>query len=58
MSLTVFLGARKTILSVNDRAVLSGFSYSILLNIPLKSILNKIGDTKEPYRSLSQISYS
>ena len=58
MSLTVFPGARKAISSANEKAVISGFSCSILLNIPLRYILNKIGDTGEPYKTPAQIFYS
>jgi hypothetical protein len=48
MSLTVFPEARKAISSAKDKVVISGFSYCILLNIPLRYILNKIGDTGDP----------
>jgi hypothetical protein len=48
MSLTVFPGARKAISSVNDKAVISGFCSSILLNIPLRYIINRIRDTGDP----------
>ena len=58
MSLTVFPGARKAISSANDKAVISEFSCSILLNISLKYILNKIGDTGEPYGTPAQISFN
>ena len=46
MSLTDFLEAKKVMSSIKERAVISGFSYSILLNIPLRYRLNKIGDTR------------
>jgi hypothetical protein len=49
MSLTVFPGAKKTILSINNKAIISGFCLSILSNIPLRYILNRIGDTGDPY---------
>jgi hypothetical protein len=58
MSLTVFLGTRNAILSVNNKTVISKFSCSILLNIPLKYILNRIEDTREPYRTSTLIFYS
>ena len=58
MSLTNFPGARKAILSANNKAVISRFSCSILLNIPLRYILNKIGDTREPCGTPAQISCS
>ena len=58
MSLTVFPGARKSMSSAKDMAVISGFSCSILLNIPLKYILNKIGDTEDPCETSAQISCS
>jgi small basic protein len=44
MSLTVFPGVRKAISFVNDKAVISGFCSSILLNILLRYIINRIGD--------------
>jgi hypothetical protein len=56
ISLTVFPRARKAILSANDKVVISGFTCSILLNIPLKYILNRIGETGEPYRTPAFIS--
>ena len=58
MSLIILLGARKVTSSIKNKAVISKFSYSTLLNIPLKYILNKIKDTRESYRTLAQISYS
>ena len=51
MSSTDLPGAKKTISSVKDRAVISGFSCSILSNIPLRYILNKIEDTRDPYKT-------
>ena len=47
MSLTILPEVRKSISSVNDKTVISEFSYSILSNILLKYILNKIKDTEE-----------
>jgi hypothetical protein len=58
MSLTVFLGARKTILSIKDKAVISGFYSSILLNIPLRYIINKIRDTGDPYNTPELVSFN
>ena len=49
MSFNYLPGAKIAISSIKDRAVISGFSCSILSNIPLRYILNKIGDTKDPY---------
>ena len=53
--LTIFPKARKPISSANDKAVISGFFCSILSNIPLKQILNKIGDIDKPYGTSAQI---
>jgi hypothetical protein len=58
MSLTVFLGAQKAISSVNDKAIISGFCSSILLNIPLRYILNRIGDTRDPCGTPEFVSFS
>jgi hypothetical protein len=58
MSLTVFLRARKAILSIKDKAVISGFCSSILLNIPLRYIINKIGDTRDPYGTPKLVSFN
>ena len=58
MPLTVFSRDRKAITSVNNNYIMSGFSYFILLNIPLKYILNKIRDTGESYKTPPQISYN
>jgi hypothetical protein len=58
MSLTVFLGAKKAILSVNNKAIISGFCSSILLNIPLRYILNRIEDTGDPYGTPEFVSFS
>jgi hypothetical protein len=49
MSLTFFPGAKKAILSTNDKAIISGFYSSILSNIPLRYILNRIENTGDPY---------
>ena len=51
MYLTDLPGAQKAISSIKDRAVISGFSCSILLNIPLRYILNKIEETGDLYRT-------
>jgi hypothetical protein len=58
MSLTVFLGARKAISSAKDKAVISGFCFSILSNIPLRYIINKIGDTGDPYGIPKLVSFN
>jgi hypothetical protein len=58
MSLTVFPGAKKAISSINDKAIISGFCSSILLNIPLRYILNRIEDTKDPYNTPKFVSFS
>jgi hypothetical protein len=58
MSLTVFLEARKAISSAKDRAVISGFCSSILLNIPLRYIINKIGDTGDPCGTPKLVSFN
>jgi hypothetical protein len=58
MSLTVFPGAKKAISSVNDRAIISGFCSSIFSNIPLRYILNRIGDTGDPYGTPEFVSFS
>jgi hypothetical protein len=58
MSLTVFLGARKAISSIKDKAVISGFCSSILLNIPLRYIINKIRDTGDPYSIPELVSFN
>jgi preprotein translocase subunit SecF len=48
MSLTIFPRAKKAISSINNKAIISGFYSSILLNIPLRYILNRIEDTGDP----------
>jgi hypothetical protein len=58
MSLTVFPGAKKAISSINDKAIISGFCSSILLNIPLRYILNRIGDIGDPYSTPEFVSFS
>jgi hypothetical protein len=58
MSLTVFLGARKAISSTNDKAIISGFCSSILLNILLRYILNKIGDIGDPCGTPEFVSFN
>jgi hypothetical protein len=57
MFLTIFSGARKAISSANDKAVISGFCSSILLNIPLRYIINRIGDTEDPYSTPEFVSF-
>ena len=47
ISSTVLPEARKPISSAKDKAVISGFSCSILSNILLRYKLNRIGDTGE-----------
>ena len=49
---TVFSSVRKSISSVKDSIVISGFSYSIFLNILFRYILNRIEDTKDLYKTL------
>jgi hypothetical protein len=58
MSLTVFPGARKAISSAKDKAVISGFCSSILSNIPLRYIINKIGDTGDPCGTPELVSFN
>jgi hypothetical protein len=58
MSLTVLLGAKKAISLVKDNTVISGFCFSILLNIPLRYIINRIGDTKDPYGTPEFMSFN
>jgi hypothetical protein len=57
MSLTIFLGAKKAISSINEKAIISGFYSSILSNIPLRYILNRIGDTRDPYGTPEFVSF-
>jgi hypothetical protein len=57
MSLTVFPGAKKAISSINDKVIISGFCSSILLNIPLRYILNRIGDIGDPYDTPEFVSF-
>jgi hypothetical protein len=58
ISLTVFLGARKAMSSAKDKAVISEFCSSILSNIPLRYIINKIGDTGDPYGTPELVSFN
>jgi hypothetical protein len=58
MSLTVFLGARKAISSTKNKAIISGFCSSILSNILLRYIINKIGDTRDPYGTPELVSFN
>jgi hypothetical protein len=58
MSLTIFPGAKKAISSINDRVIISGFCSSIFSNIPLRYILNRIGDTGDPYDTPEFMSFS
>jgi hypothetical protein len=58
MSLTIFPRAKKAISSINDKAIISGFYSSILSNIPLRYILNRIGDTEDPYGTPEFMSFS
>jgi hypothetical protein len=58
MSLTVFLGARKAISPINNKAIISGFCSSILLNIPLRYIINSIGDIGDPYSTPEFMSFN
>jgi hypothetical protein len=58
MPLTVFPGARKTIPSINNRAIISGFCFSISLNIPLRYILRGIRDTGDPCGTPEFVSFN
>jgi hypothetical protein len=58
MSLTVFPGAKKAISSAKDNAVISGFCSSILLNISLRYITNRIGETGEPCGTPEFVSFN
>jgi hypothetical protein len=58
MSLTIFPGAKKAISSINNKVIISGFCSSILLNIPLRYILNRIGDIGDPYDTPEFMSFS
>jgi hypothetical protein len=58
MSLTIFPGAKKAISSINDKAIISGFCFFILLNIPLRYILNRIEDIRDPYDTPKFVSFS
>jgi hypothetical protein len=58
MSLTVFLGARKAISSINNKVIISGFCSSILLNIPLRYIINRIEDTGYPCGTPEFVSFN
>jgi preprotein translocase subunit SecF len=57
MSLTIFPGAKKAISSINDKAIIFGFYSSILLNIPLRYILNRIRDTGDPNSTPKFVSF-
>jgi hypothetical protein len=58
MSLTIFPGAKKAISSINDKVIISGFYSFILLNISLRYILNRIGDTRDPYDTPEFVSFN
>jgi hypothetical protein len=58
MSLAIFPGTRKAILSINDKTNISDFYSFILLNIPLRYILNRIENTKDPYNIPKFISFN
>jgi hypothetical protein len=58
ISLTIFPKAKKAISSINDKTIISGFCFSILLNIPLRYILNRIEDIKDPYNTPKFVSFS
>jgi hypothetical protein len=58
MSLTVFPRAKKAISSINDKVIISGFYSSILSNIPLRYILNRIEDIGDPYDTSKFVSFS
>jgi hypothetical protein len=58
MSLTIFPGAKKAISSANDKVIISGFCSFIFSNILLRYILNRIGDTEDPYDTSEFVSFS
>jgi hypothetical protein len=58
MSLIVLPGAKKTTSSTKDKAIISRFCSSILLNIPLRYIINSIGDTRDPCGTPEFVSFS
>jgi hypothetical protein len=58
MSLTVFPRAKKAISCINDKVIISGFCSSILSNISLRYILNRIEDTRDPYGTPKFVSFS
>jgi hypothetical protein len=58
MSLTIFPGAKKAISSANDKAIISGFCSFIFSNIPLRYILNRIGDTRDPCGTPEFVSFN
>jgi hypothetical protein len=58
MSLIVLLGAKKAISSIKNSAIISRFCCSIFSNIPLRYIMNKIGDTRDPYDTPEFVSFN
>jgi hypothetical protein len=58
MSLTVFLEARKAISFIKNKAIIFGFCSSILLNILLRYIINKIRDIGDPYDTPKLVSFN
>jgi hypothetical protein len=58
MSLTIFPRAKKVISSINNKVIISGFYSSILLNILLRYILNRIEDTGDSYDTSKFVSFS
>jgi hypothetical protein len=58
MSLTILLGAKKAISSIKDSAIISRFCSFIFLNIPLRYIMNKIGDIGDPCGTLEFVSFN
>jgi hypothetical protein len=58
MSLTVLPGAKKAISSIKDSAIISRFYSSIFSNIPLRYIMNKIGDIGNPCGTPEFVSFN
>jgi hypothetical protein len=58
MSLIILLGAKKAISSIKDSAIISKFCFSIFSNIPLRYIMNRIGDTRDPYSIPEFVSFN
>jgi Na+/H+ antiporter NhaD/arsenite permease-like protein len=58
MPLTILLGAKKAISSIKNSAIISGFCSSFFSNIPLRYIMNKIGDIGDPYDTPEFVSFN